>query len=147
MRPRLHIHGKHVYTFHPYKSVWYLSHAEHFISNKSRCGCMKKTRMPPAQTANLVANSGNTIYGVSVILTWVCWISVDASPVRLSGDNFRIPCNKENKRGSSYSNMIQTFLHVMYRVAIFFIIMMHTCQTNKHGIPKRIFIVEQILLH
>ena len=28
---------------------------------------MKETRMPPAQSANLVANSGNTIYGVSVI--------------------------------------------------------------------------------
>ena len=28
---------------------------------------MKDTRMPPAQSANLVANSGNTIYGVSVI--------------------------------------------------------------------------------
>ena len=28
---------------------------------------MKETRMPPAQAANLVANSGNTIYGVSVI--------------------------------------------------------------------------------
>ena len=26
---------------------------------------MKETRMPPAQSANLVANSGNTIYGVS----------------------------------------------------------------------------------
>ena len=33
---------------------------------------MKETRMPPAQSANLVANSGNTIYGVSVItiLRW-----------------------------------------------------------------------------
>ena len=28
---------------------------------------MKETRMPPAYAANLVANSGNTIYGVSVI--------------------------------------------------------------------------------
>ena len=28
---------------------------------------MKETRMPPAYSANLVANSGNTIYGVSVI--------------------------------------------------------------------------------
>ena len=28
---------------------------------------MKETRMPPALSANLVANSGNTIYGVSVI--------------------------------------------------------------------------------
>ena len=28
---------------------------------------MKVTRMPPAYSANLVANSGNTIYGVSVI--------------------------------------------------------------------------------
>ena len=28
---------------------------------------MKETRMPPAWSANLVANSGNTIYGVSVI--------------------------------------------------------------------------------
>ena len=28
---------------------------------------MKETRMPPAQAASLVANSGNTIYGVSVI--------------------------------------------------------------------------------
>ena len=33
VHPRLHIHGKHVYIFHPYKSVWYISHAEHFISN------------------------------------------------------------------------------------------------------------------
>ena len=67
VRPRLRIHGKHVYTFHLYKSVWYISHAEHFISNKKRCDCMKETRMPPAQAASLVANSGNTIYGVSVI--------------------------------------------------------------------------------
>ena len=28
---------------------------------------MKVTRMPPAYSENLVANSGNTIYGVSVI--------------------------------------------------------------------------------
>ena len=28
---------------------------------------MKETRMPPASAANLVANSGNTIYWVSVI--------------------------------------------------------------------------------
>ena len=28
---------------------------------------MKETRMPPALLANLVANNGNTIYGVSVI--------------------------------------------------------------------------------
>ena len=28
---------------------------------------MKGTRMPPAYSANLVANNGNTIYGVSVI--------------------------------------------------------------------------------
>ena len=28
---------------------------------------MKETRMPPAQSANLAANSGNTIYGVGVI--------------------------------------------------------------------------------
>ena len=28
---------------------------------------MKETRMPPAYSANLVANSGNTIYGVGVI--------------------------------------------------------------------------------
>ena len=28
---------------------------------------MKETRMPPAQSANLVANNGSTIYGVSVI--------------------------------------------------------------------------------
>ena len=30
---------------------------------------MKETRMPPAQSANLVANNGSTIYGVSVIKT------------------------------------------------------------------------------
>ena len=30
---------------------------------------MKETRMPPALSANLVANSGNTIPGVSVIIT------------------------------------------------------------------------------
>ena len=28
---------------------------------------MKETRMPPVYSANLVANSGNTIYNVSVI--------------------------------------------------------------------------------
>ena len=28
---------------------------------------MKETRMPPAYAANLVANGGNTIYGVSII--------------------------------------------------------------------------------
>ena len=30
---------------------------------------MKETRMPPVQSVNLVANSGNTIYGVGVIKT------------------------------------------------------------------------------
>ena len=30
---------------------------------------MKETRMPPVQSANLVANSANTIYGVGVIKT------------------------------------------------------------------------------
>ena len=30
---------------------------------------MKETRMPPPQSANLAANSGNTIYGVGVIDT------------------------------------------------------------------------------
>ena len=29
---------------------------------------MKETRMPPAQATNLVANSGNTICGVGVIV-------------------------------------------------------------------------------
>ena len=29
---------------------------------------MKETRMPPAKSANLSANSGNSIYGVSVIV-------------------------------------------------------------------------------
>ena len=48
VRPRLRIYGKHIYKFHPYKSVWYISHAEHFISNRKRCGCMKETRVPPA---------------------------------------------------------------------------------------------------
>ena len=33
VRPRLCIHGKHVYKFRPYKSVWFISHAEHFIPN------------------------------------------------------------------------------------------------------------------
>ena len=33
VRPRLCIQGKHVFKFHPFKSVWYISHAEHFISN------------------------------------------------------------------------------------------------------------------
>ena len=28
---------------------------------------MKETQMPPAKAANLVANNGNTIYGVGVI--------------------------------------------------------------------------------
>ena len=32
---------------------------------------MKETRMPPALSANLVANSGNTIYGVSIICSRV----------------------------------------------------------------------------
>ena len=33
---------------------------------------MKETRMPPAQSANLVANNGSTIYGVSVIRDSIC---------------------------------------------------------------------------
>ena len=67
-RPRLCIHGKHVYKWHPHKSVWYISHAEHFISNQKTRGCMIETWMP---SANLVANSGNTIYRVSVIVKWI----------------------------------------------------------------------------
>ena len=34
---------------------------------------MKKTRTPPAWSANLMANSGNTIYGVSVIEVSKSW--------------------------------------------------------------------------
>ena len=37
------------------------------ILYQKRRGYMKETRMPPAQSANLVANNGSTIYGVSVI--------------------------------------------------------------------------------
>ena len=48
VRLTLRIHGKHVTKFQPYKSVWCISHAEHFITNKKRCDCMKETRMPPA---------------------------------------------------------------------------------------------------
>ena len=33
---------------------------------------MKETRMPPVQATNLVANSGNTIYRVSVIVNGAC---------------------------------------------------------------------------
>ena len=37
---------------------------------------MKETRVPPAYAANLVANSGNTIYGVEIIVVnfwhWLC---------------------------------------------------------------------------
>ena len=33
---------------------------------------MKETRMPPAWAANLVANNGNTIYGVGVITYLKC---------------------------------------------------------------------------
>ena len=36
---------------------------------------MKETRMPPAWSANLVANSGNTIYGVSVIV-YICTYNI-----------------------------------------------------------------------
>ena len=32
---------------------------------------MKETRMPPAKAANLVANNGNTIYGVGVIVAQI----------------------------------------------------------------------------
>ena len=44
----------------------YLSRRTFYIKLK-RHGCMKETWMPPALSANLVANSGNTIYGASVI--------------------------------------------------------------------------------
>ena len=38
---------------------------------------MKGTRMPPAYSANLVANSGNTIYGVSVIGVVSWWLKCE----------------------------------------------------------------------
>ena len=47
VRPRLRIHGKHVYKFHPYKSAWYLSHAEHFILNKRDVAVWKRLGCPP----------------------------------------------------------------------------------------------------
>ena len=50
-----------------------------FISNQKRRGCMKETRMLPAQAANLVANSGNTIYGVNVIAHPGCSTAPDPS--------------------------------------------------------------------
>ena len=34
-----------------------------------RYGSIKVTQMPPVHAANLVANSGNTAYGVDVIVT------------------------------------------------------------------------------
>ena len=46
MCPRLHIHGKQVYTFHPYKSVYYFYHADHFVLTQKRCGCMKRLGCP-----------------------------------------------------------------------------------------------------
>ena len=64
---RLYIQRKQVYKFHPYKFVYYISYADHFISIWERRGCMKETSMPPAHAANLVANSGNTIYKVTHI--------------------------------------------------------------------------------
>ena len=64
MCPRLHLHGKHVYKFHPFMSLYYFSDAVNFILTQKRRGCMKEIRMPSAYALNLVANSGSTIYGV-----------------------------------------------------------------------------------
>ena len=33
---------------------------------------MKETRMPPAHAVNRVANSGNALYGVEVIVNLMC---------------------------------------------------------------------------
>ena len=63
MCPKLHIYGKH--KFHPYKSVYYFSHADIFISTQTRRGCMKGIRMPLAYAANPVANSDNTIQNIA----------------------------------------------------------------------------------
>ena len=40
---------------------------------------MKETQMPPAWAANLVANSGNTIYGVGEITTELKFHSYETS--------------------------------------------------------------------
>ena len=57
---------------------------------------MKETRMPPASAANLVANSGNTIYGVSVIDNKSVLVQVivrhqtgDKANTRINGDPIR----------------------------------------------------------
>ena len=43
---------------------------------------MKETRMPPAWSANLVANSGNTIYRVSVIY-WRIYVALGGDELTL----------------------------------------------------------------
>ena len=50
-------------------SLYDISLTQNILYQIKRCGCMEETRMPPAYSANQVANSGNTIYhvyGVSV---------------------------------------------------------------------------------
>ena len=46
MCPRLHIHGKPVYTVHPYTSVYYFYHAAHFVLTQKRRGWMKRLGCP-----------------------------------------------------------------------------------------------------
>ena len=66
---------------------------------------MKDTRMPPAWSANLVANSGNTLYGVSVIMVprHACLHSFSLSTTF----SFWIPCYTflEHKHGSEATGL------------------------------------------
>ena len=56
---------KHICKFYLNKIAWQLYHENDFISIQKICISMKDTQMPPpGHAANLVANSGNTTYGV-----------------------------------------------------------------------------------
>ena len=57
---------------------------------------MKETRVPPAWSANLVANSGNTKYGVSVIQRALAFVLGDvplhlASSLKVFSWHYKFP--------------------------------------------------------
>ena len=45
-----------------------ISYKQFYITLNMINGSMKVIQMPPVHTANLVANSGNTAYGVDIIM-------------------------------------------------------------------------------
>ena len=62
-----------------------ISYKQFYITLNMINGFMKVIQMPPVHTANLVANSGNTAYGVDIIMQ--CHIEVSTvwlTPLHIS---------------------------------------------------------------